>query len=156
MKMQSSRHFSPMNSFIRLTYDCGMFEINQNPYLACSSDSIALIDLTKINLTHDVDVYALVKLAQHTYASQGVKIRGIIVKNTVGNVLFNNIHDIPLCRFGDETSKRFVPYEHAEQVRQQMIELNVNFFVYVKATELFFLTHYLPMHQDLSCTNLVP
>lgn len=43
----------------------------------------------------------------------------------------------------DDLFKRYIPYEHASQVAQQMVVLNVKFCIYVKATECSLAYHVL-------------
>lgn len=122
-------------NYVYRVYPCGMFSMKRNDFLACSPDGLVLIDLKSICTTFSNSTRAHVKIDEKCYAVSTLEIKTVIAENTVGNAIRSQTSDIIVCDFGDDTFKKFIPSEHAAQILQQMIVLNVNLCLYVRATE---------------------
>lgn len=110
--MNEDKVFSAIQSidFVYKIFDCGMFERKQHPLLLFCPDAIALINLTKFNVSFDIHGYASVKLGRRADASSSVEIKSMIAANTIGNVLLNINYDFISSKFCGGKFKRFVPY----------------------------------------------
>lgn len=120
--------------YVHNVFSFGMCSMRNQDYLACSSDGVALIDQQFLS-GHNFDLtQGMVAILGKLYYIETVGIKSVFAQNTVNNALQSSEVDLLVCRFGDDTFKKFIPTENSGQVIQQMIVLNVHFCLYVRAT----------------------
>ena len=118
------------NPFVKSVFECGMMAKADMPWMACSPDGVAIIEISKLSIvgptfTPDSDEVI-----------GSIKIKTSIAEPTLDRALCRATLNTISCTVGDDESKRHVPKEHIGQIIQQMIVLSLNHTIYVCAAEV--------------------
>ena len=115
-------------SFVKCIYECGMIGKKNETWLACSPDSIALIDTCVLDLSNENITGGELSIAS-------VEIKTSVAQSSLSRALNLATADVVTCCVGDAKFRRYVPDQHVGQVIHQMVVLSVNFVIYVSAAE---------------------
>lgn len=113
-------------------FSCGMFAKKEESYLACSPNGIALLHLNWLQELQSVA--GVIEIIGRPFCIATREIMPVIAENTVGSAVRSSTVNLVLCKFGDDKFKKCIPTEHGGQVIQQMIVLNLNVSVCVRAS----------------------
>jgi hypothetical protein len=113
-------------AFVKTIFEVGMIALKEAPWIACSPDGIALIDLEALGFVQD---------AGGTKELASVEIKTSVAESSLRSAVSNASVDVVTCDLGDETFRRHIPEDHMAQMIQQMIVLTTPFAIYVSASE---------------------
>ena len=119
--------------FVRAIFPCGMFGDKQYPWLACSPDGVALIDLHQkaFNTTGDTDPLLHVC---------SVEIKTSIAPSSLSTAVSNASVDLLCIEMGTFAFLDRVPRVNIGQILQQMVVLRVSYVLYVVCSEVALLS----------------
>lgn len=120
---------------ILTVFPCGMLATLGEDYMACSPDGIALIDVDYFPSGIIDDEWRAVKIEGKSWGVAAVEVKTSVADTTVGDLLSLATATTIYCKVGDSSFVKYVAKEHTGQVMQQMMVLNVNFCIYVRAAE---------------------
>lgn len=113
---------------VKQVFECGMFALQNEPWIACSPDAIAWL--------HPVDLcakFGLIDNGPPFLAS--VEIKTSVASSSLDIALGNASQDVVYCYVGDDEFVKRIPLGHVGQLLQQALVLDVNFVVYVASSE---------------------
>ena len=107
-------------------FECGLLSSRKYPYLAVSPDGIALLDLHKINAS--------------SFVERSTAVASVEIKTSVGEASSARRRslshgDWSVCAFGDRMFLEVVEKEHIAQLLHAQVVLDVQYCVYVCASE---------------------
>ena len=113
-------------SSVKSIQECGMLAKAGAEWLACSPDSIALIDTWELGLEDSAEQLSLAS----------VEIETSVSRSSMDRALSRARADVVTCTVGDAAFREYIPECHMGQILHQMVVLSVNLVVYVSAAEV--------------------
>lgn len=129
-------------TFIIDCFECGMLALKDEQWIACSPDAIALLNPADLS-----SAFGLIDGDELIIAS--VEIKTSIASSSLDVTHRHASLDVIYCRIGDHEFVRRIPLKHCGQLLQQSLVLDVDYFVYVAASEtsiLFICVIYIPSY----------
>ena len=114
--------------FVRAIFPCGMFGDKQYPWLACSPDGVALIDLHQTEFNAEGDTDPLLHVCS-------VEIKTSIAVLSLSTAASNASVDLLCVEMGTFAFLDRVARVHIGQILQQMVVLRVSYVLYVVCSE---------------------
>jgi hypothetical protein len=124
----------PSKPFVKAVYECGMLARSDADRMACSSDGIALINVSDLGVVGDVSSTGNALPARYEIAS--IEIKTSVARSSLDRELGRATVDVLTCTVGDATFRELVPTEHMGQIIHQMLVLSVNYVIYMPAAEV--------------------
>ncbi|PXF43106.1 hypothetical protein BWQ96_07140 [Gracilariopsis chorda] len=117
-----------LKAFVQAFYSCGMLSMKAKPWLACSPDGIAIIELLDLGLCSEESETESTQLCS-------VEIKTNVAQSSLDRALGLATADLVTCEVGDQSFRRYIPAEHIGQILHQMLVLAVNYVIYVSCSE---------------------
>lgn len=102
-------------AFVRAVFEYGMLYRNDYPWIACSPDGVAWIDLT-----------ALCVESGCTHTAASVEIKTSIAASSLDPAMHNASIDVVSCVVRDDNFKKLIPQQHCGQILQHALLLAVD------------------------------
>lgn len=101
-------------------FEVGIFERSASPFLACSADGIALLDVDSFQSgSFDDDYYFYLEVKLVVPAS--VEIKTKVQPRSLGLALCHVSSELICCVIGDEEFQKYIPNEHIGHIIHQLL-----------------------------------
>lgn len=109
--------------FLLEIFECGMLCMKDSNWFDCSPESVALIDVQGLDVN-----------GEHVPQLASVEFKTIVASSSLDKAHRHLSPDFSYCTMGDSNFVRLIPQNHCGQLLQQSVFLQLQYVVYVAAS----------------------